>query len=67
MKKRKKKLWHDPVADGMKDAKIIKKFTKEETKEIEDRINESILEGDRIAKRNAGKAINAAKKAYITF
>lgn len=59
--------WKDPVKEIEKNKIITKAFTQEETREINERINNKIERANYTSRKNRTKAIIAADKACITF
>ncbi len=59
--------WSNPVEELDKDKVIIKTLSVEETKAVNDRINEKIQKADRVSRRNESIAAENASKAFVTF
>lgn len=59
--------WSNPVKELDKDKVIIKTLSVAETKAVNDRINEKILQADRVSRRDESKAAENASKAFVTF
>ena len=59
--------WKDPIQEIEKNKIITKAFTQEETREINERINNKIERANYTSRKNRTKAIIAADKACITF
>ena len=59
--------WEDPIKEIDSNKIVIKTFTREQTREINQRINNKIDRANYISRKNSIKARIAADKAYITF
>ena len=60
-------LWNDPVEKQKENQKILKTFSVEESRAIDERINKSIADADRISRRNEANAMENASRAFLTF
>jgi hypothetical protein len=59
--------WSNPVKELDKDKVIIRTLSSEETRAVNDRINEKIQKADRISRRNESKAAESASRSFVTF